>query len=39
LKKDNNSLNMKLIMGSCRVDNTIFGVTWVVFMGVPLNLM
>jgi len=39
LKKDNNSLNKKLIMGSCRVDNPIFGVTWVVFMGVPLNLM
>ncbi len=39
LKKDDNSLNMKLIMGSCIVDNPFFCVIGIVFMGVPLNLV
>jgi hypothetical protein len=39
LKKDNNSLKRKLIMGSCKIDNPCFGVAGVAFMGVPLNLV
>ncbi len=39
LKKDNNSLNRKLITSSCRVDTPFFGVIRVVFMGLPLNLV